>query len=151
MKAALAFVATLALSTAMMAANIPSGWKVVTDRAKTCQYAVPPDWTQDALFKSSSLSPDKKSTAIVNGVKQSMSEIKTNSNMVLTPDKVIEDSAKRYWYSYKNTLGGTPDSTNWYIAVPGNAGITCTAQVTFQDPGTDSLARQIVDTIGPVK
>ncbi|MGO9642803.1 MAG: hypothetical protein ACLP1Y_16025, partial [Candidatus Acidiferrales bacterium] len=81
----------------------------------------------------------------------SMSEIKTNSNMVLTPDKVIEDSAKRYWYSYKNTLGGAPDSTNWYIAVPGNAGITCTSQVTFQDPGTDSLARQIVDTIGPVK
>lgn len=151
MKVALTILATLAISTAMMATTIPSGWKVVADRPKACQDAVPPDWTLDPIFKGFSQSADKKSTSAVNSVKQSMQELKQNAEMAVPVDTVIEDSPKRLWYTYKNTLGGAPDSTNWYIAVPGNPGITCNAQVTFQDPAVDSLARQIVNSLGPVK
>jgi hypothetical protein len=151
MKAALALVGTLAISTAMMAATIPSGWKVVADRPKACQDAVPPDWTLDSTFKGFAQSADKKSTSAVNSVKQSMQELKQNAEMAIPVNTVIEDSPKRLWYTYKNTLGGAPDSVNWYVAVPGNPGITCNAQITFQDPAMDTTAKQILDSLGPVK
>ncbi len=151
MRAALVLVGTLAISTAVMAATIPSGWKVVPDRPKACQDAVPPDWTLDPIFKGSAQSSDKKSTSSVSSVKQTMQELKQNAEMAVPVNTVIEDTPKRLWYTYKNTLGGAPDSVNWYVAVPGNPGITCIAQITFQDPAFDSTAKQILDSLGPVK
>ena len=49
----------LTISTIAIAAA-PAGWKVVTDRKKTCQYAVPGDWTLDTLLVGTATSADKK-------------------------------------------------------------------------------------------
>src|SRR3974390_3139490 len=97
----LGVVVVLVCSTALLGAA-PAGWKVVTDKKKTCQYSVPADWTQDALITSSSTSGDKKSNAVIHGNQQSLSDIKPMIQQMIPPDKTIEDNGKRYWYSYKH-------------------------------------------------
>ncbi len=91
----------LAMSTIVLAAA-PSGWKVVTDRKKTCQYAVPADWTVDTLLVGTATSADKKSNVVVHGNEQSLANIKPIIQQMIPPDKTIEDNGKRYWYSYKH-------------------------------------------------
>ena len=139
----------LGVSTILLAT--PAGWKVVTDKKKTCQYAVPADWTQDAWLTSSSTSADKKSSVVIHGNQQSLAEIKPMIQQMIPVDKVIEDNGKRYWYSYKH-LGGGGDlpGTNWYVAVAVPGGI-CAAQVTMKDPGAEAIGKQIVDTMGAAK
>lgn len=141
----------LVLVSTIVVAAVPSGWKVVTDKKKTCEYAVPADWTQDALITSSSTSGDKKSSVVIHGSPSSLAETKSMIQQMIPPDKTIEDSGKRYWYSYKHLAnGGDLAGTNWYVAVPAPGGV-CAAQISFKDPGGETVARQIVDTIGPIK
>jgi len=129
----------------------PAGWKVVTDRKKTCQYAVPADWTPDTLLVGTATSADKKSNVVVHGNQQSLAEIKPMVQQMIPPDKTIEDNGKRYWYSYKHlSNGGDLPGTNWYVAVAVSGGV-CAAQVGFKDPAGEAVAKQIVDTIGAAK
>jgi hypothetical protein len=140
----------LAVSTMLLAAA-PAGWKVVTDKKKTCQYAVPADWTQDKIIGSSSTSPDGKSNVVVHGNEQSLAEIKPMIQQMIPPDKTIEDNGKRYWYSYKHLAnGGDLAGTNWYVAVAVPGGV-CAAQLSIKNPATEAVAKQIVDTIGANK
>jgi hypothetical protein len=140
----------LAMSTIVLAAA-PSGWKVVTDRKKTCQYAVPADWTVDKLVVGSSASADGKSSMVIHGNEQSLAEIKPMIQQMIPPDKTIEDNGKRYWYSYKHLAnGGDLPGTNWYVAVAVPGGI-CAAQVGFKDPAGEAVAKQVVETIGAAK
>jgi hypothetical protein len=140
----------LAVSTMVLAA-VPAGWKVITDKKKTCQYAVPPDWTQDKLITSSATSPDGKSNVVIHGNEQSLAEIKPMIQQMIPPDKTIEDNGKRYWYSYKHLANGSDLSgTNWYAAVAVPGGV-CAAQLTIKNPATEAAAKQIVDTIGATK
>ena len=142
--------AWLLVSTFVLAAA-PSGWKVVTDKKKTCQYAVPADWTQDALITSSSTSVDKKSNVVIHANPSSLAETKSMIQSMIPPDKTIEDSGKRYWYSYKHPANASDlPGTNWYVAVPAPGGV-CAAQINFKDPGGEAVAKQVVDTIGPIK
>ena len=96
----------------------PAGWKVVIDGKKTCQYSVPPDWTQDELLVGAAASADGKSNVVIHGNEQSLAEIKPMIQQMIPPDKTIEDNGKRYWYSYKH-LANASDlrGTNWYVAV----------------------------------
>jgi hypothetical protein len=140
----------LLISIAVIAAA-PAGWKLVTDKKKTCQYAVPADWTQDSLITSSSTSADKKSNVVIHGSPSSLAETKSMIQQMIPPDKMIEDSGNRYWYSYKHLAnGGDLPGTNWYVAVPAPGGV-CAAQISFKDPAGEAVAKQIVDTIGPIK
>ena len=70
---------------------------------------------------------------------------------MIPPDNTIEDSGKRYWYSYKHPANASDlPGTNWYVAVPAPGGV-CAAQINFKDPGGEAVAKQVVDTIGPIK
>lgn len=111
----------LDVSTIVVAA-VPAGWKVVTDRKKTCQVAVPSDWTQDAVLVGTSTSADKKSNVVIRGNEQSLSEIKPMIQQMVPPDS----SRVGAWGS---------------VRLPGE----------FQDPGGESVTKQIVDTIGTAK
>jgi hypothetical protein len=132
-------------------AAVPAGWKVVTDRKKACQYAVPADWMQDKVLVGTSTSADKKSNVVIHGNEQSLSEIKPMIQQMIPPDKTIEDNGKRYWYSYTHLANASDLSgTNWYVAVSVPGGV-CAAQLNFKDPGAEAVAKQIVDTIGAAK
>ena len=140
----------LTISTIAIAAA-PAGWKVVTDRKKTCQYAVPGDWTLDTLLVGTATSADKKSNVVIHGNAQSLTDLKPAVQQMIPPDKVIEDNGKRYWYSYKHLSGGSDlPGTNWYVAVAVPSGV-CAAQVSFKDPAAESVAKQVVDTMGAAK
>jgi len=142
--------AVLAASTIVLAAA-PAGWKLVTDRKKTCQYSVPADWIPDTLLVGTATSGDKKSDAVVHGNEQSLAEIKPMIQQMIPPDKVIEDNGKRYWYSYKHLANaGDLPGTHWYVAVAIPGGV-CGAQISFKDPSAEAVAKQIVDSIGPAK
>jgi len=146
----IAIAVVLAASTILLAAT-PSGWKVVTDRKKTCQYAVPADWVLDQLLIGTATSADKKSDVVVHGNQQSLAEIKPMIQQMIPVDKTIEDNGKRYWYSYKHLgNGGDLPGTHWYVAVAVPNGV-CGAQLSFKDPAAEAIAKQIVDTIGAVK
>jgi len=140
----------LAISTMVLAA-VPAGWKVVTSRKKTCQYAVPADWVQDKLLIGTSTSADSKSNVVITGNEQSLAEIKPMIQEMIPPDKMIEDSGKRLWYSYKHLANGSDiPGTNWYVAVAVPGGV-CAAQIGFKNPSGEAVAKQIVDTIGATK
>jgi hypothetical protein len=139
----------LLASTVVLAA--PSGWKVVTDRKKTCQFSVPAEWTLDTLLVGTATSGDKKSSIVVHGNESSLAETKSMIQQMIPVDKMIEDSGKRYWYSYKHLANaGDLPGTHWYVAVPAPGGV-CAAQISFKDPGGEAVAKQIVDTIAPIK
>ncbi|HET6177234.1 MAG TPA: hypothetical protein VFE61_09895 [Candidatus Sulfotelmatobacter sp.] len=140
----------LAVSTVVLAA-VPGGWKVVTDRKKTCQYAVPADRTPDSVLVGTATSADKKSNVVVHGNEQSLSDIKSMIQQMIPPDTTIEDRGKRYWYSYKHLANASDlPGTNWYVAVAMPSGV-CAGQVSFKDSGGEAVAKQIVDTIGAAK
>jgi len=146
----IAIAVLLTVSTFGWAAS-PAGWKVVTDRKKTCRCSVPADWTQDKLITSSSTSADGKSNVVIHGNEQSLSEVKPAIQQMIPPDKVIEDTGKRFWYSYKHLSNASDLSgTNWYVAVAVPGGV-CVAQLSFKNPAAEAIAKQIVDTIGAVK
>jgi hypothetical protein len=77
-------------------AAVPAGWKVITDKKKTCQSAVPPDWAQDKLITGSATSPDGKSNLVIHGNEQPLAEIKPMIQQTIPPDNTIEDNGKRY-------------------------------------------------------
>jgi hypothetical protein len=144
-------IAMLLLVSSFVLAAAPAGWKGVTDRKKTCQYSAPADWTQDTLLVGSSTSGDGKSDVVIHGNQQSLAEIKPMIQQMVPVDKTIEDNGKRYWYSYKHLANaGDLPGTHWYVAVAVPGGI-CAAQVSFKDPAAESVAKQIVDTMGAAK
>jgi hypothetical protein len=144
-------IAVLVMLSAIAVAAAPAGWKVVTDRKKTCQYSVPADWTLDSLLVGTATSADKKDNAVIHGNPMSLADIKPTVQQMIPPDKVIEDNGKRYWYSYKHLANASDlPGTNWYVAVVVPSGV-CAAQVSFKDPGAESVMKQIVDSIGAAK
>jgi hypothetical protein len=144
-------IAVLVMLSAIAVAAAPAAWKVVTDRKKTCQYSVPADWTLDSLLVGTATSADKKDNAVIHGNPMSLADIKPTVREMIPPDKVIEDNGKRYWYSYKHLANASDlPGTNWYVAVVVPSGV-CAAQVSFKDPGAESVMKQIVDSIGAAK
>jgi hypothetical protein len=134
---------------ALPAQEIPSGWKVVKDRAGACQLAVPGDWTSDKLLATFVTSADGKANAVPHGARtgQSFADVTSTARQVMPPVKVIEESGKRLWYTYATAAGKA--GTNWYVAVAGAP--VCTAQVTFQDPATEETARKIALSLSQAK
>jgi hypothetical protein len=149
MRPAILCIVLLVAASLAIAANVPAGWKVAKDHKGVCQCAVPPDWKVGTFGDGTS--PDGKSSIIVSNAAQTMAEIKENSKMTFTPEKIIEDKASRYWYTFKVNSAEHIDDTNWYVAVPAGSSVTCIAQISFKNAAMEAVAKQIVDTIGPVK
>ncbi len=82
---------------------------------------------------------------------QSFAETKQNARLEMPPARVIEDSGRRYWYVYRDPADGedSPD-THWYVAVQ-QKGHVCSAEITFRSANGESLPRQILGTVGPVR
>lgn len=133
--------AVLGAGAALHAQDVPSGWKTVTDRQKTCRIAVPADWTSDKLVASFVQSADDRSSAVAHGLRagQSFAEAVTMAKQVMTPSKMIEDSGKRVWYAYQDNGGSS--ATNWYVAVAGDP--VCTAQISFKDAAVEGIGKKI--------
>jgi hypothetical protein len=128
-------------------------WKIVTDQNKTCQYAVPRDWTQENEHPSVSNSPDSKMTVVVQRTApgQSFEDMKKNAQQKMPPLKTLQNSPDRYWFVYRDPADGddSPD-THWYVAVSRN-GRLCTAQITFKSAMGEIVPKQIAATVSPVK
>lgn len=129
------------------AQSAPSGWQVIKDTKQTCQIAVPGDWTTDKIMHSMASSPDKKSTAVIHGVRpgQSLAQVTSTAKQMMKPIQTFDDSSKRVWYSYESR---GRQATHWYVAVPGNGNV-CNADISFEDASFESTAKKIVESIGP--
>jgi len=134
---------------ALHAQEVPSGWKVVKDKAGTCQIAVPADWVADKLLSSFMTSPDGKASAVAHGLRpgQGFAEAMSTAKMVVPPEKIIEESAKRLWYLTKSN--GPATGTDWYVAVATEP--ICTAQVNFKVPALEDTARKIALSLTKAK
>lgn len=138
----------MAGSLALLAQDVPSGWKVVTDRQKTCQLAVPGDWVADKLVSSFVQSPDHKSSAVAHGVRseQPFADAVQMAKQMMKPTKSFEDTSKRVWYAYEGNSG---TGTNWYVAVAGKP--ICAAQITFKDAAAEAMTKKIALSLTQAK
>lgn len=139
-----AFLAMLALSSAVLAASVPHGWATHTDRKDVCQFATPVDWTADTLTHHMWSSPDNKDTIVVSGAPDmELADAKKVVESTFPPEKVIEENATKLWYAYRSVK---PNTTNWYYGVEPKASLVCGAQLSF-DPTAEPLMKQVVATI----
>lgn len=147
------FISALLLAAVALAANVPSGWKVLVDRTKFCQVAVPPDWIPDKIAPSMANSPDNKSSIVMHGTNQgqTLAQAKTIIEQLMPPIKVIEDSKTRLWYSYKKPNAPADSTeTSWYVAIPSNGNV-CAARIDFKNPSGEAVAKQIAESLAPAK
>lgn len=129
-----------------LAADVPSGWKLIKDKKQVCQAAVPADWTTDKILTSMATSPDKKSSVVVHGLRAgaSYSDTVTMAKQMFKPVKVFEDSASRTFYSSERK--GKPGSS-YYVAIGGAQ--VCNAQIDFE--GSDDTAKKIANSLSAAK
>jgi hypothetical protein len=138
------------LAATAAAADVPSGWKVVKDKANRCEMAVPQDWTSDPLVASFVTSPDKKTSAVVHGLDPKRGDYKTTVDLakqMYKLTKVVEDSASRTMFTYAQQ-NGKPGEGLW-IATSGPQ--VCTATVDYADTSFAADARKIGASVGPAK
>jgi len=122
----------------------PEGWQVVSDVRKSCQIAVPAEWT---VKLSSGFAPEKKATATVHGMRagQSWDEAKGMLKQTMKPIKIVQDDAKRLWYTMDPGTVAGDGKSGWYVAI--NTTPVCTASFTF-DPGSDEeTLKQIAESL----
>lgn len=150
---AIAAVGILIVASAGIAANAPAGWKILTDKTKNCQIAVPPDWITSQFSPSMANSPDKKANIVMHGTDrgQTLEQAKAMMEHAFAPTKVMEDSKNRLWYAYKG-LNASPDSreANWYVGIP-SKGNVCGVQINFKDSSLESLMKQIAESLAASK
>ncbi len=160
------FVSILLLSGASVAANVPSGWKVVkspqrqtrtaspTDHGGggSCQVAVPPDWVADTEADRTvgqtghMKSPDGKLSVSIqeHPPGQPLDRAKAVAMQFDKRAKVLEESPNRVWLTSPYVLG-----TTWTVLVAGNP--VCEAHFIIEDPSMQDLAKKVVATVGPAK
>jgi hypothetical protein len=154
----ISFVATiLVFSTALIASSnsqaaAPDGWKVLIDRSKTCQIAVPSDWKVDQFSPSSAGAPDNKSSMTMHASpNQSLAKAKGTFEMLFPPTKVIEDSATRAWIAYKaDSVAVDSPEVNWYVAIPVKTSV-CAVQIDFKNPSSEAMMKQLAESMSAVK
>ena len=98
-------------------------------------------------------SPDNKIRIVVQAANrgQSFEDAKANARDKIPSLRIIDNSGKRYWYEYREPAdGGDSPDTHWNVLVARN-GQVCAAQIAFKSAISDSLVKQIVRTIRPVR
>jgi hypothetical protein len=145
------FPVVMSIALSGLAATVPAGWKVLIDKTKNCQIAVPADWVPNQLSPSMSDSADKKSSVAMHGTNQgqTLEQAKSVIEQMFPPTKVIEDSKTRLWYAYKgpNDDEDSPP-TNWYVGIPSNGNV-CGAQMNFKNPSAEPVMKQIAESLAP--
>lgn len=134
----------LAATTAAFAQKPSGGWKTVVDDGNSCRYTVPSNWEEDRSHPGIATSPDGKSSAVPILMPGSFPEAKKGAAQKMPPLKVLQDSAHRYWYTYRDPADGedSPD-THWLVAVSGKRSV-CAVQITFKSAFGNALSRRIV-------
>ena len=124
-----------------LAQDVPSGWKVVTDRQKTCQLAVPgADRVADKLVSSFVQSPDHKSSVVAHGVRSEQ----PFADAVLkwrADDETDQELRGHEQASLRRHIeGNSGTGTNWDVAVAGKP--ICAAQITFKDAAAGAMSQE---------
>ncbi len=145
------FLAMTIAASASTTNPVPAGWKKIVDNTRKCQYAVPHDWIQNKTVPGATASPDRATHIALRGrVGLTLAQVKRTTPPSLRPDKIIEDTPKRYWYSWRDSdADRDTKDTNWIVSVAGN-GAACIAQINFRNPADAPVIRSIVNTIAPV-
>ena len=152
-KKLVSFAVVMSAALAAFSATVPAGWKVLVDKTKNCQIAVPPDWVSSPLSPSMADSADKKSSIVMHGTNQgqTLEQAKSVMEQMFPPTKVIEDSKTRLWYAYK---GANEDEdspvVNWYVGIPANGNV-CGVQMNFKNPSAEPVMKQIAESMAPAK
>lgn len=126
-----------------------AGWKVVKDREGICQFSVPEDWKQAMPGSTMFGAPDGKATAVLHPARQAFEALKGTVTQTLKPEKTLENSSRRFWYTYQFGQAG---GLNYYVATP-NGSRACAAQVgATKDITTfEPTMKKIVESVGPAK
>jgi len=134
---------------AFTAAAQDAGWQVLKDRRQLCQISVPPGWTADRIMAGNVTSPDKKSNVIFGGKPASVdyATIVKSAKDMFKPVKTIEETAARTWFVEAQPAG--KPGTTWYLALSSSP--VCEAQIRFADASFESSAKQMANSLKPVK
>ncbi len=146
MKLIVGIIALWALSAA---AQTPAGWQVAKDRKQLCQLSVPAGWTADKIMPSSLTAADKKGSVVFSHKPASVSyaDLVKMAKEMFKPVKIFEESGSRTWFAAQPGPGQT--GTSWYVAM--NSSPVCEAQITFKNAAFEESAKQMVNSLKPVK
>lgn len=140
----LAAAAALAFTSAVLAANTPSGWSIHTDRKDLYQFATSANWVSDSLTHHIWSSPDNKNSIVVSAAPGlALADAKKVVEGTFPPTKVIQETSSKLWYEYH---GVKPNTTNWYVGVEPKANLVCGAQMSF-DPAAERIMKQMAGTL----
>ena len=128
-------------------AQTPAGWQLMKDKKQLCQMAVPPGWTADKIMPSMVAAPDKKASLVFSNKPDGVSyaDLAKMAKDMFTPATTIEDSTKRTYFTSAPKNG----KSSIYILL--NSTPKCEAQVEFRDPAFEATAKQMLETLKPVK
>ena len=141
------FTACLALCSASVFAQTPAGWQVMKDRKGQCQMAVPPAWVADKIMPGSVAAADRSANVVFSGkpAEVTYQQIAGMAKEMFKPVKVFEESASRTWFASAPAHG----KSSWYVVLGTKP--VCEAQIEFKDPSFEATARQMVESLKPVK
>ncbi len=144
----LLFAALCAGGCLCVAQTIPPHWRVIESPEKACQVAAPPDWKQDGVVTNRAVSPDRRSHVVVHQSTpgQTLAKIGAAAKQVMAPVHIFENTDKRLWYETDDKK----NDTRWYVAVPGDGKI-CDAQIQYNGPRQEAIAKKIAASLGPAK
>lgn len=137
----------LACLSTITAAGVDHGSRRIVSLKGTCEVTVPAEWRVDKWISSDANAPDHSAAVVIDSDVRaaSLSALKPLAQSLYRPIRVFEDGPHRLWFEYR---GAADSATHWYVSVPGNAGI-CAAQISFQRPVQEGLARRIVMSVRP--
>jgi hypothetical protein len=140
--------AAIALFAFHAAAQNPAGWQVVKDRSQHCQIAVPPGWIADKVMPSNLTASDKKAKVVFRTkfAGATYTDIVKLAKQMYKPVKTYEETAGRTWFASAPAPGKTG---SWYVVL--NSSPLCEAQIEFVESSFEATAKQMVNSLKPVK
>ena len=146
------FTILAALGLVSTAVAQPKGWQLVKDKTGACQMAVPPDWHINAQVPNMATSPDISDVMISAQAGKEVRPIPPGAQTVLGVDKMIENTQKRVFWAGKPVSypPSSPPVVAYHVTTPGKGG-TCVGQITVKVGTSDTLVKQIADTVGVTK
>lgn len=146
-------IAALATLATRAYAQAPAGWKTVKDRSARCQASVPPDWTVgNGVLAGTALASNYRSAVVLAGIREDPQKPMSAATLhTFAAATVFENTAKRTFFMGTPTKpnGKVPSTVKYTLQLGGSP--ACTIEVTVTNGPDEALAKQIVNTIVPVK
>ncbi len=144
----LLLVVLCARPSAGLAQTIPPHWRVIESVEKGCQVAVPRDWMHDRAVPNRAASPDGRSHVAVHESTsgRTLAKVGAEAEQVMRPVRIFENTDQRLWYETSDRK----NDTRWYVAVA-DGGKVCDAQIQYEGPRQEAIAKKIVATLGPAQ